>query len=257
MEELKTYFSKSSWCLDLTLLQTSGSWGPWCLFCVWKMELYIKVIYLLINKGKEVTQCWCALCMADFWAPLFGREHHQFQHRCQKPPQTLNKGAKEWVCRKCDWEMRSSVCLPCCRLVPAWDLDVGFLIWRSLMRLCIGGWCWRCLGGQGDLRAGGSGSVLPTQTSYITHASTLSLFSLHSLYLPLGCCLFRFDLEFVDYFLWIILRKTGVEWKGNSINPSPVIYFQGKRKLSSETTQISSFITMVIFKFQVTLLIQL
>lgn len=100
------------------------------------------------------------------------------------------------------------ICLLGCCLVPAWDLDVEFLVWRSLMRLYIGGRFWRYSGGQGDLGAGESGSALPTQTAHNTHTSMLCLFSLHSLYLPLGCCLFKSDLEFVDYFFWIPLRKT-------------------------------------------------
>jgi len=41
-----------------------------------------------------------------------------------------------------------------------------------------------------------------------------------------------------------------------SINPYPVMYLQRKRKLSSETTQVS-FITVLIFRFQVTLLMLL
>lgn len=194
--------------------------------------------------------------MPDFWVLLFRGEIFKFRVGARSHPRHWIRVPKNGFAEG-DWEMSFSICLPGCRLVPAWDLDVGFLVWRSLMTLYIGGWCWRYSGGQGDLRAGRSGSALPMQIAHNPHAIMLSLFSLCSLCLLLGCHLFRSDLEFVDYFLWIALRKTLFESKVNSINPSPVMYLQQKKKLSSETTQISSFVTMVIFGFQVTLLIQL
>lgn len=119
--------------------------------------------------------------------------------------------------------MNFSIYQPVCHLVPVWGLDVGFLVWRFLVKLCVGGWCWKYSGGQGDLRAGGSGNALPMQNAHNTYASMLYLFSFCPFCLPLGCLLLRSQLEFVDYFLWIAVRKTGVEWKVNSINPSSVI----------------------------------
>lgn len=93
-------FSKSKAIADLDLEVLDA------LFVSEKMELEPWAIYLLKQSWRGVP-VYC-LCLISGICFLEGK--CSIQDKCQKPPQTLNKGAKEWICRR--WPRDEFFCLP-------------------------------------------------------------------------------------------------------------------------------------------------
>lgn len=115
-----THFSKSQWWLDLTVLQTSESWGSWCLIYVLKNGAGHQSGLSMINKCKEAIQCSFTLSMPAFWALLFGREIFKFKvgarshsrHWIKVPKMGLEKVTETWVwpfaCQAAIWLLPES-----------------------------------------------------------------------------------------------------------------------------------------------------